>query len=53
MLKADKNKKILVYCRTGSRSVSASRILEDNGFTPVNIKGGILSFMALKAEIIK
>ena len=43
MLKMDKNKKILVYCRSGNRSVSASRILEDNGFTPINIKGGILS----------
>lgn len=53
MLKQDKNKKILVYCRTGSRSVSASRILEDHGFTPMNIKGGILAFMALKAEIVK
>jgi rhodanese-related sulfurtransferase len=53
MLKADKNKKILVYCRTGSRSVSASRILEDNGFTPINIKGGILAFMAQKTEIVK
>jgi len=53
MLKQDKHKKILVYCRTGSRSVSASRILEDHGFTPINIKGGILAFMALKTEIVK
>ena len=29
-----KNKKILVYCASGSRSVAASRILEKNGFTP-------------------
>jgi len=53
MLKQDKKKKILVYCRTGSRSVSASRILEDHGFHPINIKGGILAFMAQKTEIIK
>ena len=53
MLKSDKNKKILVYCRTGSRSVSASRILEKNGFTPLNIKGGIIQLMAAKAEIVK
>jgi len=53
MLKQDKDKKILVYCRTGSRSVSASRILEDHGFHPMNIKGGILAFMAQKTEIVK
>ena len=53
MLKQDKNKKIIVYCRTGSRSVSASRILEENGFTPLNVKGGIIQLMGAKAEIVK
>ena len=53
MLKADKNKKIIVYCRTGSRSISASRILEKNGFTPLNVKGGIIRLMGAKAEIVK
>ena len=53
MLKQDKNKKILVYCRTGNRSVSASRILEKNGFTPINIKGGILSLQSVGLEIVK
>lgn len=53
MLKQDKHKKILVYCRSGSRSVSASRILESHGFTPVNIKGGILALKAAKVEIVK
>jgi len=53
MLKADKNKKIIVYCRSGSRSVSASRILEENGFTPLNVKGGILSLQAVGAVPIK
>ncbi|WP_295419301.1 rhodanese-like domain-containing protein [Sulfurovum sp.] len=52
-LKADKNKKIIVYCRSGSRSVSASRILKENGFTPLNVKGGIIQLMGAKAEIIK
>lgn len=52
MLKADKNKKILVYCRTGNRSIAASRILEKNGFTPLNVKGGIIQLMAAKAEIV-
>ena len=40
----DKSKKVLVYCRSGSRSVSASRILESNGFTVVNMSGGILDW---------
>ncbi len=53
MLKQDRNKKILVYCRTGSRSVSASRILEENGFTPLNIKGGIIQLMGAGVEIVK
>jgi len=53
MLKQDKHKKILVYCRTGSRSVSASRILEKNGFVPINIKGGILSLQGAGVEILK
>lgn len=53
MLKYDKNKQILVYCRTGSRSIAASRILEKHGFTPINIKGGMLSLQSAGAEIIK
>jgi len=53
MLKQDKNKRILVYCRTGSRSVSASRILEENGFTPLNVNGGIIQLMGEGVEIVK
>jgi rhodanese-related sulfurtransferase len=36
-----KNKTIVVYCRSGNRSVGASRILAKNGFNPLNLKGGI------------
>lgn len=36
-----KDKKIIVYCHSGMRSVSASRILVKNGFTPLNVSGGI------------
>ena len=53
MLKADKDKKIIVYCRSGNRSVAASRILESHGFTPLNVKGGIIQLMGAKAEIVK
>ena len=53
MLKMDKKKKIIVYCRSGNRSVSASRILEDNGFTPINVKGGILSLQGAGVTLVK
>lgn len=48
-----KNNKILVYCATGSRSVSASRILEKNGFTPLNMSGGINAWQRAGGEIKK
>lgn len=53
MLKDVKETKILVYCRTGSRSVSASRILEANGFTPINVKGGIIQLIGSGATLVK
>jgi len=53
MLKRDKHKQIVVYCRTGSRSVTASRILEKNGFTPLNVKGGIIQLMGEGVQLVK
>ncbi|HFQ61777.1 MAG TPA: rhodanese-like domain-containing protein [Epsilonproteobacteria bacterium] len=53
MLKNVKNKKIIVYCRSGSRSIVASRILEKNGFTPLNVNGGIIQLIGAKVEIVK
>ena len=41
-----KDAKILVYCHSGTRSVAASRILVQNGFTPLNITGGITAWKA-------
>jgi rhodanese-related sulfurtransferase len=52
-LSASKENPILVYCRSGMRSVAAARILEANGFKPVNIKGGIIGLKEVKAEIVK
>jgi len=52
-LAPSKNKKILVYCRSGNRSIAASRILEKHGFTPLNVKEGIVGLMGAKAEIVK
>jgi rhodanese-related sulfurtransferase len=48
-----KDKRIIVYCRSGSRSIKASRILEKNGFTPLNVEGGIIDLMRNDAEIIR
>ena len=53
MLQQDKKKKIIVYCQTGNRSVAASRILNENGFTPLNVKGGLIQLMAEKAETVR
>lgn len=41
----DKSKPVLVYCRSGNRSVTASRILQKEGFTQVvNLKRGMLEW---------
>ena len=53
MLKEDKKKRIVVYCRSGSRSIKASRILEKNGFNPLNVKGGIIELIRNDAEIVR
>ncbi len=47
----DKSKKVLVYCRSGSRSVSAARILGNKGFTVVNMSGGIMSWKSDKLPV--
>ena len=47
----DKSKTILVYCRSGSRSVSASRTLNDNGFTAINMSGGLLEWQSEKLPV--
>ena len=51
LLRDDKNKRIVVYCRSGSRSIKASRILEENGFTPLNVEGGIIELMKNDASL--
>ena len=40
--KIPKDKKVVVYCRSGNRSISASRILKSHGYTPIDVKGGII-----------
>ncbi len=41
LLEKFKDKKIYIYCKTGNRSVTASRILSSAGFKAYNIQGGI------------
>ena len=41
-----KEKKIIVYCHSGTRSIAASRILVENGFIPLNVTGGITAWKA-------
>ena len=53
MLEGDKHKKLIVYCRSGSRSVTASRILNENGFTPINVEGGIIQLMGAGVILVK
>ena len=53
MLRDIKHKQILVYCKSGNRSVKASRILEEHAFTPANIKGGIQQLQRHNATLIK
>jgi len=52
-LKSVKKKQIIVYCRSGSRSVAASRILKAHGFTPLNVKNGMIGLLGTDLEIVK
>lgn len=40
----DKDKTYYVYCRSGKRSLSACRIMEDRGFDVVNLEGGMIAW---------
>ena len=45
-----KDKKIIVYCRSGARSSMASKTLLKEGFDVSNLSGGIMSW---KGEVVK
>jgi len=47
-----KQREILVYCRSGNRSVKASRILEKNTFIPLNVKGGMQQLSRYDAPLV-
>jgi rhodanese-related sulfurtransferase len=49
-----KDKKILVYCRSGHRSAIASQILDRAGFKNVyNLKGGLFEWKASGLQLVK
>ncbi len=52
-LSKDKGKKILVYCRSGNRSIAASRILAKNGFIPLNVQGGISQWKSEGLSVVR
>jgi len=52
-LTMQKNKKIIVYCHSGNRSIAASRILEKHGFTPLNVKQGMVGLLGTELEVVK
>jgi len=53
-LKNFKDKKILVYCRSGHRSAIASQILDRAGFKNVyNLKGGLFEWKASELPLVK
>ena len=49
-LNSIKNKKIYVVCRTGGRSGRGKDFLNSNGFTAVNVNGGMVAWKELENE---
>lgn len=54
LMEIPRDRKILVYCRTGTRSTQASKILVENGFAEVyNMQGGITEWIKAGYETVK
>ena len=52
VIKLDKDKEILVYCRSGARSSSAAKTLTNLGFTKVfNMIGGVSNWYRSGGEL--
>lgn len=52
--KLDKSKPIYIYCRSGSRTSSASKKLNKLGFSEVNdLEGGIISWARNQYKIVR
>ncbi len=49
----NKERPVLVYCRSGNRSVTASNVLTKHGFTRVNnLKGGIIAWQNSNLPVV-
>ena len=47
-IEAGKEEEIVVHCRSGKRSATAKKLLEQQGYTKVrNLEGGILAYREL------
>ena len=40
----DRNREVVVLCRSGRRSLQVANFLQQNGFQAVNLAGGILAW---------
>jgi rhodanese-related sulfurtransferase len=52
-LNLDKNKPVLVYCRSGNRSLVAARFLNEKGYKVINLKYGIKQWIKEQRPIEK
>lgn len=48
-----KGRTILVYCRSGHRSLRAAEILSKRGFKTINLEGGILQWQRDSLEVVR
>lgn len=53
VLKLDTTKQVMVYCRSGKRSMHAAQILVNKGFSVINLKGGIMEWKDAGLLIVK
>jgi rhodanese-related sulfurtransferase len=47
-LESYRGRDILIYCRTGRRSLVAADILQKNGYRAINVQGGMVEWNARK-----
>jgi len=52
--KINKNKQVVIYCRSGVRSSMTIQMLEQKGFSNLyNLKGGILAYADIDDSLVK
>ncbi|HGG59585.1 MAG TPA: rhodanese-like domain-containing protein [Gammaproteobacteria bacterium] len=53
-LEKDKDRPVIVYCRSGSRSATACRMLQKKGFTDVaHLSGGIMAWQSANLPLTR